>query len=80
MNETERERQEVIDDLKGEVIDYITEIWNEVYNLTYRDGMYDNTISEHIVFECNSLTRTLDKARRRLDNLNGKDSGNYPWA
>ena len=80
MTDTELRRQEIIDELKSEVTKELIEILYEIYQLNYRDNMYDNTISEQLVFNCDSITRSLDSYRRRLDELNGYNSGNYPWA
>ena len=80
MSEKEMRRQEIIDELKGDVIEELIEILYEIQNISYRDDCYDNTITEHLVFECDGITRTLDSCRKRLDELNGKLDGNYPWA
>ena len=80
MTETEMRRQEIIQELKEDVTENLIEILHEIYQLNSRDDMYDNTISEHLVYECDGITRSLDYYRRELDLLNGKKDGMYPWA
>lgn len=80
MTETEMRRQEIIQELKEDVTENLIEILHEIYQLNYRDDTFDNTISEHLVFECDGITRCLDSYRKQLDELNGKKDGSYPWA
>ena len=80
MTDNEFRRQETIAELKEDVAKDLIEILHEIQNLSYRDNDYDNTISESLVFECDGITRALDRYRRQLDEINGKLEGNYPWA
>lgn len=80
MTSTECMRQSIIADLEEDVTKDLIEILYEIQHISYYDTDYDNTISEHLVFDCDRITRTLDSYRKQLDELNGKKDGNYPWA
>ena len=80
MTDTELRRQEIIDELQADVTDDLIEILHAVHNMNYYDNCYDNTIDSSLVWNCDHITRCLDSYRKKLDELNGKTDGMYPWA
>lgn len=80
MSETEKEREKIIEETKKEAKKLANEILEELDNVDYFDNAGTNTICNGLPWTCDQLTRLVDRARQKLDQLNGNTTGMYPWA